>query len=118
MKGKFLIGAVAGAMAICLAIVSVVVFTNTEEVSAYQSSYGGVKLNKNDKNYVKIDEKNIIPIDATVAIDDVDRTLAVDGKGDNGRQVGIFYMMVLNGDYTPELFEDILKGGESETELE
>lgn len=85
----------------------------TVDTALYQSSVGECVLPETDKDYVSISGDRILSTAATVATDDVGRTLSTDGTGDNGRQVAVFYTLWHSEFYEPILFEDVLNSGGS-----
>lgn len=133
MKKKLMLGLASGALVVCLSLVFAVGImgkdwtgwqskntggtTATVNTSLYQSSVGENALLETDKDYVDIVAENVISKDAIVATDDLGRTLSTNGKGDNGRQVALFYVLWHDGEYEPELFDEVLAEGKSSLRL-
>ena len=74
---------------------------------SYYGSVGGAPLPDSDPDHVEVNAKGY-DISAVVATDDLGRTLPSNGKGDNGRQVALFYSLWHDGDNGTLLFTDYL----------
>ena len=78
----------------------------------YKSSEGGEALDAADPDFVGINP-GTFDVNTVVATDDLGRTLGTDGKGDNGRQVALFYNINHFGNEGTRMFEDTLARGGS-----
>ena len=76
----------------------------------YVSSEGGAMLDRSDPDYVAAGNEGF-DVTTVVAEDDLGRTLPLDGSGDNGRQVALFYNLNHAGNEGTDIFQDWLDAG-------